>query len=156
MSGRRLAARQRLCSAEGSWLEACRVRFRAQFFRQNTWNDYRTTTNQQTWTELYFAVSGYEYAGEPYVLKVPEAARRRAAGLLGERTGPRVCLNSGGSLTTKLWPARHWAELAVALIDHGAQLAVLGGPTARRGAAAGASSKVWSPSMRSGDEAVVP
>lgn len=102
-----------------------------QFFRQNTWNDYRTTGNQQTWTELYFAVAGYEYAGEPYILDVPEAARRRAAGLLGERTGPRVCLNLGGSLPTKLWPARHWAELADALIDHGAQLALLGGPSDR-------------------------
>ncbi|MDQ0687330.1 ADP-heptose:LPS heptosyltransferase [Streptomyces achromogenes] len=102
-----------------------------QFFRQNTWNDYRTIGNQQTWTELYFAVAGYPYAGEPYVLEVPEAARRRVAGLLGERTGPRVCLNLGGSLPTKLWPARHWAELADALIDHGAQLAVLGGPSDR-------------------------
>ncbi|MFI9788628.1 glycosyltransferase family 9 protein [Kitasatospora sp. NPDC051984] len=103
-----------------------------QFFRQNTWNDYRTTTNAQTWTELYFRVAGYEYAGEPYVLAVPETARRRAVGLLGERTGPRVCLNLGGSLPTKLWPARHWADLADALLDHGAQLAILGGPTDRQ------------------------
>ncbi|MFI7356171.1 glycosyltransferase family 9 protein [Streptomyces avidinii] len=102
-----------------------------QFFRQNTWNDYRTTANAQTWTELYFAVAGYEYAGEPYVLAVPEDAQRRVAGLLGQRTGPRVCLNLGGSLTTKLWPAQHWAELAAALLDHGAQLAILGGPTDR-------------------------
>ncbi|MGH3830316.1 MAG: glycosyltransferase family 9 protein [Pseudonocardiaceae bacterium] len=100
-----------------------------QFFRQNTWNDHRTITNTQTWTELYFAVAGYEYQGEPYVLQVPQAAQRRAARLLGERAGPRVCLNLGGSLTTKLWPERHWAELADALIDYGAQLAILGGPT---------------------------
>lgn len=103
-----------------------------QFFRQNTWNDYRTVTNTKTWTELYFAVAGYEYAGEPYVLQVPEAAQRRAAGLLGERTGLRVCLNLGGSLPTKLWPERHWTELANALLDHDAQLAVLGGPTDRQ------------------------
>lgn len=100
-----------------------------QFFRQNTWNDYRTISNQQTWTELYFAVAGYQYAGEPYVLQVPEAARRRAQGLLGARTGPRACLNLGGSLPTKLWPERHWAKLANALIAHGVQLALLGGPT---------------------------
>ncbi|MFJ2478182.1 glycosyltransferase family 9 protein, partial [Streptomyces sp. NPDC087659] len=100
-----------------------------QFFRQNTWNDYRTTINTQTWTELYFAVAGYEYQGEPYVLQVPETATRRTAALLGERTGPRVCLNLGGSLPTKLWPERHWAELADALLDHGAELALLGGPT---------------------------
>ncbi|NUP46305.1 MAG: glycosyltransferase family 9 protein [Catenulispora sp.] len=103
-----------------------------QFFRQNTWNDYRTIGNQQTWTELYFAVAGYQYAGEPYVLQVSETAQRRAEGLLGQRTGPRVCLNLGGSLPTKLWPARHWAELADALVDHGAQLAILGGPTDRQ------------------------
>ncbi len=105
-----------------------------QFFRQNTWNDYRTVTNTQTWTELYFAVAGYRYAGEPYVLEVPESARRWVAGLLGERTGLRVCLNLGGSLPTKLWPVRHWAELADTLLDHAVlghivQLAVLGGPT---------------------------
>ena len=58
-----------------------------QFFRQNTWNDYRTISNQLTWTELYFAVAGYEYAGEPYVLKVPEAAWRRTAGLLVDQAG---------------------------------------------------------------------
>ena len=100
-----------------------------QFFRQNTWNDYRTITNTQTWTELYFAIAGYEYLGEPYVLRVPEAAQRRVTGLLGERIGPRVCLNLGGSLPTKLWPERHWAELAAALLDRTVQLAILGGPT---------------------------
>jgi len=103
-----------------------------QFFRQNTWNDYRTIGNQQTWTELYFAVAGYEYAGEPYVLEVPEQAQRRAADLLGPRTGPRACLNLGGSLPTKLWPERHWAELADTLVDRGVQLAILGGPTDRQ------------------------
>lgn len=100
-----------------------------QFFRQNTWNDHRTVTNTQTWTELYFAVAGYQYAGEPYVLAVPETARRRVSGLLGKRTGPRVCLNLGGSLPTKLWPVRCWAELGAALLDRGVELAVLGGPT---------------------------
>lgn len=100
-----------------------------QFFRQNTWNDYRTITNTQTWTELYFAVAGYEYACEPYVLAIPDVARRRVAGLLGERLRPRVCLNLGGSLTTKLWPARHWAALAERLLDEGVQLAILGGPS---------------------------
>ncbi|MBV9022792.1 MAG: glycosyltransferase family 9 protein [Streptomycetaceae bacterium] len=102
-----------------------------QFFLQNTWNDYRTLANAQTWTELYFAVAGYQYAGEPYVLNVPEAAVRRVAGLLGEHTGPRVCLNLGGSLPTKIWPERHWAELADPLIDYGAQLVILGGPSDR-------------------------
>lgn len=101
----------------------------AQFFRQNTWNDYRTLVNTQTWTELYFAVAGYEYAGEPYVLAVPDPARRRVAELLGERATPRVCLNLGGSLPTKLWPVRYWAELGDALLERGVQLAVLGGPT---------------------------
>jgi heptosyltransferase-2 len=100
-----------------------------QFFRQNTWNDYRTISNTQTWTELYFAVAGYDYAGEPYVLEVPDAAQRRVAGLLAERTGSRVCLNLGGSLSTKLWPKRHWAELAGGLLEHDVQLAILGGPT---------------------------
>jgi ADP-heptose:LPS heptosyltransferase len=100
-----------------------------QFFRQNTWNDYRTVTNTQTWTELYFAVAGYRYAGEPYVLEVPAAARRQAAAQLGERIGPRACLNLGGSLSTKLWPGRHWANLADALLGHGVQLVLLGGPT---------------------------
>lgn len=100
-----------------------------QFFMQNTWNDYRTRTNNMTWTELYFAVAGYQYADEPYVLRLPDAAVRRVSSLLGPRTNPRVCLNLGGSLPTKLWPERNWAELGAALLERGTHLAVLGGPT---------------------------
>ncbi|MDQ2706992.1 MAG: glycosyltransferase family 9 protein [Actinomycetota bacterium] len=102
-----------------------------QFFRQNTWNDYRTILNRQTWTELYFAVAGYAYAGEAYVLQPPDAAVRRVTDLLADVPHPRVCLNVGGSLPTKLWPERSWVALGDALLDHGAQLVILGGPTDR-------------------------
>lgn len=99
-----------------------------QFFMMNTWHDYRTQINTLTWTELYFEVAGYEYAAEPYVLQVPGTAARRVHGLLGPRAGPRVCLNLGGSLRTKLWPTRYWADLGTALLERGAQLAIAGGP----------------------------
>lgn len=100
-----------------------------QFFMMNNWHDYRTRLNTTTWTELYFAVAGYEYAGEPYVLRVPATADQRVRQLLGPRTRPRVLLNLGGSLPTKIWPSPRWAELGTALLDRDAQLVITGGPT---------------------------
>lgn len=102
------------------------------FFAMNTWNDYRTRRNTKTWTELYFEVAGYRYEGEPYVLQVPPAANSRVRTLLADGTdAPRVCLNIGGSLPTKIWPVRHWLILGTALRERGYQLVITGGPTDR-------------------------
>ncbi|MEW1739296.1 glycosyltransferase family 9 protein [Nocardia beijingensis] len=97
------------------------------FFAMNTWNDFRTRGNTKTWTELYFEVAGYTYTGEPYQLAVPEDARARVAARLGTGGG-WVCLNVGGSKTTKLWPARYWSELGQGLLEDGNRLLITGGP----------------------------
>ncbi|WP_159930498.1 MULTISPECIES: glycosyltransferase family 9 protein [Nocardia] len=97
------------------------------FFAMNTWNNFRTRGNEKTWTELYFEVAGYQYAGEPYQLVIPEDARARLAARLGTGGG-WVCLNLGGSKTTKLWPARYWSELGQRLLDDGNRLIITGGP----------------------------
>lgn len=81
------------------------------FFKMNTWNDYRTSLNSKTWTELYFEVAGYEYHEEPYRLDVPDAARRSAKlerQLLD--TAKVVGFNLGSSLSTKMWPLAHWID----------------------------------------------
>ncbi|MGW4368100.1 glycosyltransferase family 9 protein [Nocardia takedensis] len=97
------------------------------FFAMNTWNHYRTRVNTKTWTELYFDVAGYTYAGEPYQLRVPEQARERVAARLGSRRD-WVCLNVGGSKPTKIWPMGHWRELGRRLLDDGHRILITGGP----------------------------
>ncbi|MGB6164296.1 MAG: glycosyltransferase family 9 protein [Pseudonocardiaceae bacterium] len=98
------------------------------FFKMNIWNDYRTITNTKTWTELYFEVAGYTYAGEPYVLQIPPAADRRVRTLLSDELNmPRIGMNVGSSLTTKMWPEDHWQALGEALLDRGYQLVITGG-----------------------------
>jgi len=100
------------------------------FFLMNTWNDYRTRHNTKTWTELYFEVAGYHYDGEPYVLQVPPAASARVLSLFPPDDALKlVCLNVGGSLATKIWPASHWLALGRALLEQGHQLVLTGGPT---------------------------
>ncbi|MFD4406585.1 glycosyltransferase family 9 protein [Nocardia sp. NPDC058499] len=97
------------------------------FFAMNTWNDYRTRGNQKTWTELYFEVAGYTYTGEPYQLKVPDRARSQVMSRLG-LSGGWICLNVGGSKTTKLWPPGCWIDLGQRLLDDGNRLVITGGP----------------------------
>ncbi|GLL02126.1 glycosyltransferase family 9 protein [Dactylosporangium matsuzakiense] len=99
------------------------------FFKMNIWNDYRTIVNTKTWTELYFEVAGYVYDAEPYVLQIPPAAQRRVRGLLGaEWPGPRILLNVGSSLITKMWPEDHWLSLGRGLLSRGYQIVITGGP----------------------------
>lgn len=97
------------------------------FFRMNTWNGFRTRLNTTTWTELYFAVAGYEYQQEPYVLQVPDQAAARVKALLSTTDRSRVCLNVGGSLPTKIWPTGHWLVLGSALVEQGCEVVITGG-----------------------------
>jgi heptosyltransferase-2 len=100
------------------------------FFLMNTWNDFRTQRNTKSWTELYFEVAGYTYEGEPYILQIPPAVDRKVRMLLGEKSSSgRVCLNVGGSLSTKIWPRDHWLALGAALLAAGHDLVITGGPT---------------------------
>jgi heptosyltransferase-2 len=64
------------------------------------------------------------------VLKVParEIERWRAAHGLAEDARPIVTLSPGAVGEGKAWPPGHYAELAVALVQDGASVWVLGGP----------------------------
>lgn len=97
------------------------------FFAMNTWNTFRTRGNQKTWTELYFEIAGYSYAGEPYQLQVPDDARARVRAHLESRSG-WICLNIGGSKPTKRWPLHSWTDLGHRLLDDGNHLVITGGP----------------------------
>ena len=100
------------------------------FFKMNLWNDYRTKINQKTWTELYFEVAGYSYVNEPYVLEIPiEVEKKVNDFLVPSESGTRICLNVGGSLTTKKWPKEHWLSLGKKLLDEKFCLVITGGPT---------------------------
>lgn len=73
-----------------------------------------------------FAICGYEFAGEEYVLDRPAAAPEfdlpEGAATVGLNTG------CGGRWTSRLWPERYWAELARALRADGFAVVLLGGP----------------------------
>jgi heptosyltransferase-2 len=97
------------------------------FFRMNTWNDFRVHLNKKTWTELYFAIAGYQYEQEAYVLRVPAAALARVSSLLAVTDRSRVCLNIGGSLKTKIWPVTHWLTIGAALLEENCEVVITGG-----------------------------
>ncbi len=100
-----------------------------QFFRMNTWNDYRTITNRKTWTELYFDVAGYTYDDEPYELEVPATAREPVRAFAQGLGAQRVAgFNLGSSLTTKMWPAANWVDLGNQLARQGVAVWLFAGP----------------------------
>ena len=73
-----------------------------------------------------FAICGYGFAGEPYVLDRPEPAPAfdlpQGAPLVGLNTG------CGGRWTSRLWPEDRWASLARGLRGAGLGVVLLGGP----------------------------
>lgn len=73
-----------------------------------------------------FAICGYEFAGEPYLLDRPEPAPTfnlpRGTATVGLNTG------CGGRWTSRLWPEERWAALAHDLKDAGLAVVLLGGP----------------------------
>lgn len=73
-----------------------------------------------------FAICGYEFQGEPYVVDRPEPAP--SFDLAEDR--PVIGLNTGagGRWTSRLWPAAHWRQLAVSLRKAGYEVVLLGGP----------------------------
>lgn len=82
--------------------------------------------NTLTYLQEIFAICGYAFAGEEYVLD--RAAAAPAFELPVE--GPVVGLNTGcgGRWTSRLWPEEHWAELARLLAADGCCVMLLGGP----------------------------
>ncbi len=82
--------------------------------------------NDQSYLQEIFAIGGYAFAGERYVLDPPADAP--ALELPVE--GPVIGLNTGcgGRWTSRLWPEPHWAELARLLAADGCCVMLLGGP----------------------------
>jgi heptosyltransferase-2 len=72
-----------------------------------------------------FAICGYEFRGEPYVLDRPDPAPEfdlpAGRATIGLNTG------CGGRWTSRLWPERYWAELAGSLRKAGYAVVLLGG-----------------------------
>ena len=99
------------------------------FFLMNTWNDYRTKLNSKTWIDLYFEVAGYSYNAEPYILEIPQSVKSRIKTAFSKKNNyPQICLNVGGSLSTKRWPQSQWMSLGRSLVDIGCHLIITGGP----------------------------
>jgi heptosyltransferase-2 len=73
-----------------------------------------------------FAICGYEFQGEPYLLDRPSAVRDfdlpEGRALVGLNTG------CGGRWTSRLWPEKYWADLAKSLRKAGYGVVLLGGP----------------------------
>ncbi len=82
--------------------------------------------NGLSYLQEIFAIAGYEFAGEGYLLD--RSATAPAFELPHE--GPVVGLNTGcgGRWTSRLWPEDRWAALARSLIDDGCCPLLLGGP----------------------------
>lgn len=73
-----------------------------------------------------FAICGYEFQGQPYVLDRPRPAPEFP--LPADR--PVVGLNTGagGRWPSRLWPEEHWRQLAADLQGRGCTVLLLGGP----------------------------
>ncbi len=73
-----------------------------------------------------FAICGYEFQGEPYLLDrpavVPDFDLPDGRATVGLNTG------CGGRWTSRLWPEKYWAELAASLGQAGYAVVLLGGP----------------------------
>ena len=73
-----------------------------------------------------FAICGYEFQGEPYLLDrpadVPDFDLPTGTATVGLNTG------CGGRWTSRLWPEKYWAELAESLRKAGYAVVLLGGP----------------------------
>ena len=73
-----------------------------------------------------FAICGYEFEGEPYLLDrptpVPDFDLPQGRQVVGLNTG------CGGRWTSRLWPEKYWAQLAASLRQAGYAVVLLGGP----------------------------
>lgn len=99
-----------------------------QILKMDTWNDFRTKVNERSWIEIYFELCGFEYGGEPYVLEIPTPVRTKVFSYVNSVPGSwSVCLNLGGSRSTKKWPLRYWQELGSYIVASGGRVVVAGG-----------------------------
>ncbi len=94
--------------------------------------DPLSKANTQHYVAETFAICGYDFRDEPYLLDVApellEKWRKKYAEAPGE--GPRVGLNTGcGSRwPTRLWPEPYWVALIRRMQQEGLKPILLGGP----------------------------
>lgn len=100
--------------------DAARAKFLTGIF------DDVSRANTLSYPQEIFAVCGYEFTGQPYVLDRPSPAPEFDI----PPGGPVVGLNTGcgGRWTSRLWPQKYWDELARLLLAEGRTVLLLGGP----------------------------
>jgi len=81
--------------------------------------------NTKSYPEEIFEICGYTFAGEEYILDVPEDDHSWEI----DRSRPVVGLNTGcgGRWKSRLWPEEYWTELAQKLRSRGYTVLLLGG-----------------------------
>jgi ADP-heptose:LPS heptosyltransferase len=80
----------------------------------------------QSYPQEIFAICGYEFAGQEYVVDRPAAAP--AFDLPSGKTTVGLNTGCGGRWTSRLWPEESWAQLARELMAAGHAVVLLGGP----------------------------
>jgi len=82
--------------------------------------------NELSYLQEIFAICGFTFAGEDYVLdrpaEAPDIAVPSGKAVIGLNTG------CGGRWTSRLWPDRYWAQLVGLLQQAGHGVMLLGGP----------------------------
>lgn len=82
--------------------------------------------NTLSYPQEVFAICGYRFAGEEYVLDRPQPAP--AFDLPAGRATVGLNTGCGGRWPSRLWPEAHWEALARALCSDGFAVVLLGGP----------------------------
>ena len=82
--------------------------------------------NPLSYPREIFAICGYAFAGEEYVVDAPEAPARFAPP--ADRVVVGLNSGCGGRWPSRLWPERSWETLARALLADGCAVVLLGGP----------------------------
>jgi heptosyltransferase-2 len=82
--------------------------------------------NTRSYVEEIFAIAGYVFCGERYMLPFYDWQDRRWKFVKGKKV---VGLNTGcgGRWTSRLWPETHWVTLAASLKKNGYEVVLLGG-----------------------------
>jgi len=89
------------------------------------WDDVNQS-NTMHYMEEIFRICGFEFKGEEYIL---EDMYESPAPWNFSANKSRIGLNTGcgGRWTSRLWPEKHWIELAKHLKDAGHEVVLLGG-----------------------------
>lgn len=88
------------------------------------WDDVNKL-NRLNYMEEIFAICGYTFNGEEYILDVKENNLHK---IKGSKTVVGLNTGCGARWITRLWPDAYWTELAKMLISRNYDVVFLGGP----------------------------